>query len=239
MKIGIFDSGVGGLNVLAELIKVYPNNHYIYYGDTKNVPYGNKSKDELLKLSLNIIHFFEEKEVDLIIIACGTVSSNCYLELKDKTNIKIIDIISPTINYINSSSFSNIGLIGTTKTIESKIFPSNINKNVIYKDTPSFVPIIENNEIDNKKDEIINELSFFKDRVDCLILGCTHYPLLSDIINNFLNIPLIDMGRCMIEKINLNNNNLLKIELYFSYLNEEIIKNINKIIISDKKIIEV
>lgn len=240
MKIGIFDSGIGGLNVLKELISIYPNNHYIYYGDTKNVPYGNKNKEELLSLSCHIIHFFEEKEVDLIIIACGTVSSNCYKDLLKETNIKIIDIITPTINYINNSCFKNIGLIGTTKTIESNIFQENIkNKNILFKETPSYVPIIENGDILNKKEEIINELNIFNNKIDCLILGCTHYPLLSNVISNYLNVSLIDMGKCLVNEINLTNQTSSKIELYFSYLNDKIIFNINRIILDKKEIIEV
>lgn len=240
MRIGIFDSGVGGLNVLKELIKVYPNNHYIYYGDTKNVPYGNKSKDELMILSRNIIKFFERKGVDLIIIACGTISSNCYNDLIKETKIKLYDIISPTIDFINKSKYKNIGLIGTTKTIESNTFQTKIlHRNLICKDTPIFVPIIENNEIITKEEEIRKELLIFKDKVECLILGCTHYPLLNDIIDKYLNVDLIDMGKCLIDNIEFKNDNFSKIELYFSFLNEKIVANINKIITSDKEINEI
>ena len=239
MKIGVFDSGIGGLNVLKELIKKYPNNHYIYYGDTKNVPYGNKSKEELLKLSKDIIYFFEKKKVDLIIIACGTISSNCYFDLVKETKIKLIDIITPTINYINNSSYKNIGLIGTTKSIESNIFQNNIlNKQLIYKDTPLFVPIIENNLIDEKESEIINELTSFKNQVDCLILGCTHYPLLSDKINKYLNVSLIDMGKCLVNSLELENKSNCKLELYFSLLDDKILNNINKKIKVEKEIIK-
>lgn len=241
MRVGIFDSGVGGLNVLKELIKVYPNNHYIYYGDTLNVPYGNKSKEELLNLSSKIIKFLEDKSVDLIIIACGTISSNCYLELKEKCSCPLYNIIDPTINYINNSSYKNIGLIGTTKTIESRIFENNlINKNIFSKDTPSFVPIIENNLINSKKEDIFRELSFCKDKVDCLILGCTHYPLLSNVINDYLNIPLIDMGKCLLEEISFNDlSSELKIDLYFSKIDDCLLKNINMIITCHKNIYEV
>ena len=125
MKIGLFDSGIGGLNVLKEFINKYPNNHYIYYGDTLNVPYGEKSKEELLMLSSKIIRFFEEKKVSLIIIACGTVSSNCLDELREKTSILIFDVINPTINYLKSKNFKNILVFGTNRTIDSHIFSKN------------------------------------------------------------------------------------------------------------------
>ena len=240
MKIGLFDSGVGGLNVLKEFINKYPNNTYYYYGDTKNVPYGEKDKDTLLKLSINIVKFFEEKEVDLIIIACGTISSNCYKELLKETKIKLYDIISPTIEFINKSVYHKIGLIGTTKTIESNVFQNNIfNKQVIYKDTPLFVPIIENDQIFGRKDEVIKELSIFKNNVDCLILGCTHYPLLKDVIDEYLNVSLIDMGKILADSLNLDNEINNKIDLYFSLLNNQIIDNINKIIECEKEIIEI
>ena len=120
MKIGIFDSGIGGLTVLAELIKKYPNNKYYYFGDNINAPYGTKSKEELLKLSNKIINFLNKKDVDLIIVACGTISSNVFDKLPK--DIKIYDVISPTIDYINNSNYETIGLIGTKMTIKSKTF---------------------------------------------------------------------------------------------------------------------
>ena len=88
MKIGMFDSGVGGLTVLNNLVKKYPNNEYIYFGDIKNNPYGNKTIEELEKLSSNIIEFLISKKVDMIVIACGTVSSNLGSILKNKYDIK-------------------------------------------------------------------------------------------------------------------------------------------------------
>ena len=121
MRIGIFDSGLGGINVLACLLKKYPNNEYIFFGDTKNIPYGDKSKDELMKLASNIIDFLLTKNVDIIIIACGTVSSTCYNELKNKYSVPLYDIISPTIEYLKHSNLNNIGVIGTNGTIKSNI----------------------------------------------------------------------------------------------------------------------
>jgi len=104
MKVGIFDSGIGGLTVLKNLYKHYPNNEYIYFGDTLNLPYGTKTKEELKKLASNDVDFLLDKNVDIIIIACGTVSSNCINYLNHKYNIPIYDIISPTINYLNNSN---------------------------------------------------------------------------------------------------------------------------------------
>ncbi len=234
MRIGLFDSGLGGVNVLSSLIKKFPNNEYIYFGDTKNIPYGNKSKEELLKLANDAITFLISKNVDIIIIACGTISSNCYQELKNKYKIPIYDIISPTINYLKDSNFQNIGIIGTIKTIDSGIF--NIkNKNIISKKTPNFVPIIENNEIMNKKNEIIQELKDLKN-IDILVLGCTHYPLLKEIIENDLKIKTLDMGECLANTIKLPNDKNKSYELYFSKIDEELLNNINNILHAEFKI---
>ena len=234
MRVGIFDSGLGGINVLSCLLKKYPNNEYIFYGDTKNLPYGNKTKEELMRLSCSIIDFLLKKKVDIIIIACGTISSNCYKELKNKYTIPIYDIITPTIDYIKKSNMKNIGVIGTKKTIESNIF--NIkDKNILMKSTPSFVPIIESNQIEKSKDLIIDELKPFIS-CDALVLGCTHYPLLKEVIDNNLHIKTIDMGECLLNNLLLTNNAKQSISLYFSKINDDLIKNVKKILKCDFKI---
>ena len=104
MRVGVFDSGVGGLTVLNKLVSKYPKNDYIYFGDTINIPYGEKDIDTLFNLSSKIIEYLISKKVELIVIACGTVSSNCYEKLKSTYNIPIIDIISPTINYVKENN---------------------------------------------------------------------------------------------------------------------------------------
>ena len=227
MRIGVFDSGLGGVNVLACLRKKYPNNDYIYFGDTKNLPYGDKSIDELMKLAKLAINFLIEKKVDIIIIACGTVSSTCYHKLKEEYDIPIYDIISPTINYLKENNYNKIGVIGTNRTIESKIFDIK-DKNVLMKATPSFVPIIENNLVNEKENEIINELKEFND-VDILVLGCTHYPILKDIINK-LNINTLDMGEIITNNINIPNEGNGTCELYFSLVTINLIVNVNTIL---------
>ena len=233
MRIGIFDSGVGGINVLKEIVMKYPNNHYIFYGDTKNLPYGSKSIDELKIFASNIIDFLISKDVDMIIIACGTISSNCYDYLCNKYDIPIYDIVSPTIRYINNSNYNNIGVIATERTIESKIFEQS-NKVKLVKATKNFVKIIEDGIITKKEnDEIENELAYFKDKVDSLVLGCTHYPFISNIISNYLSVPLIDMGKCITNELNISNEGNKQIELYFSEISYNLKSNISKIINDD------
>lgn len=234
MRIGVFDSGIGGVNVLSCLIKKYPNNEYIYFGDTKNLPYGDKSKEELMKLAKEAIDFLLTKKVELIIIACGTISSNCYDELKREYSIPLYDIISPTIAYLNNSSFNKIGVIGTKKTIESNVF-SLINKDIKMLATPNLVPIIENNKILESKEEIINNLSCFKD-YDILVLGCTHYPVLKNLIENNLKIKTLDMGEVLSDVINLSNDGKYHCELYFSSIGVNLIMNINNILKTDYQI---
>ena len=228
MKIGVFDSGIGGLTVLKRLIEKYPNNEYIYYGDTKNIPYGDKSVEELKVLACNIIEFLLKKDVDMIVIACGTVSSNLSIYLKEKYNIKIIDIISPVINYLNNSNYKKIGVIATNATINSKIFSRNINKDIKEIACPKFVPIIEKdnlNELENCFNTYLNNL---KDR-DLVVLGCTHYPIIKWQISNYLgnNIKLLDMAECIQD---ITNNGINKVDLYFSKLDDNIINNINDIL---------
>ena len=227
MRVGIFDSGLGGINVLSCLRKKYPNNDYVYFGDTLNLPYGDKTKDELLKLACDAIDFLIKRKVDVIIIACGTISSTCFLELKNKYHIPIYDIISPTINYLKNSDYQNIGVIGTNRTIESNIFfiP---NKTILMKATPSFVPIIENELVIEKENEIINELNNFKNS-DILVLGCTHYPLLKEIINK-MGINTLDMGEILSDTIKLDNVGNGTCELYFSLISSNLVSNINSIL---------
>ena len=230
MKVGIFDSGIGGLTVLKNLQKHYPNNEYIYYGDTKNLPYGNKTKKELEELSSKDVEFLLSKNVDIIFIACGTVSSNCINYLKNKYDIPVYDIITPTIKHLNNSSYQNIGVIATNATIDSHIFKNNINKNIYEIKTPDFVPLIEENKNEKIINTIDNYLQEYKDKIDILVLGCTHYPIIKDNLNDYFNnkIPLLDMSELLLDK--LKDNNTSSIDIYYSKLNKTIINNTKKIL---------
>lgn len=228
MRIGVFDSGIGGLTVLKRLLEKHPNNEYIYYGDTKNIPYGDKSIEELKILSCNIIEFLIQKKIDLIIIACGTISSNLSNYLKEKYSVNIIDIISPVINYLNNSNYEKIGVIATQATVNSKTFSNKINKEIKEVACPKFVPLIENNRINELKDYFAIYLNNLTDR-ELVVLGCTHYPLIKEQIKEYLgnNIKLLDMSECI---SGITNNGTNKIDLYFSKLDDKIINNINTII---------
>lgn len=237
MKVGIFDSGLGGLTVLKEIVHKYPNNKYYYFGDNLNAPYGEKSINQLLQLSNNIINFLIKKEVDIIIVACGTVSSNVFDKIK--TNIPMYNVIEPTIEYLNNSSYPSIGLIATPMTIKSKVFNKKINKNLITKSCPKFVPLIENYEsVDEYLPVYLND---FKDKIDVLVLGCTHYPIIKKEIEEYFDnkVGIINMGKILAEKLNLDSKGESKIRLYFSKVNHTLISNIDRIIDFDYSLEEV
>lgn len=223
MKIGVIDSGIGGLTVLKELIRKYPNNQYIYYGDTLNNPYGNKNKYELFKLSKKMIDYLISQEVDKIVIACGTLSVNVYQELKEIYNIKLYSVMKPVIKYLNSSD-ERIGIIATEMTIKSGLF-----NNLSYKKAcPMFVPLIEKREY-SKIDKYIEE--YLDDcTVETLIMGCTHYPILQDKLNKYFNnrVKLINMGELLeLDKIVDSQQDII---INYSMLNQEIIENTKEIL---------
>ena len=214
MKIGIFDSGIGGLTVLKELIK-YPNEYY-YFGDNTNIPYGSKSILELKQLSSRIINFLLDKNVDIIIIACGTISTNLSEYLKSKyPYIPIYDVVSPILEIIDEDTT----VLATIATVNSGKF-----KNAIA--CPLLVPLIEKGEdCTDALKQYLAQVKTYK-----IVLGCTHYPILINEINKINpQLKIINMGKILGEKLQLPSDKL-KINLYFGKVDECLIKNINKII---------
>ena len=231
MRIGVFDSGLGGIATLKDLIKYKPNNEYIYFGDTINLPYGEKTKEQLKEYADKIINFLKEKEVDLIIIACGTISSNIYEEIKDKYNIPIYDIINPICNFLEHKC-DNVLLLATSMTIKSKVFKDKLelkNIKVYDKECPMFVPIIEGKEEDINKyiDEYLNE--YRNKNIDLIIPGCTHYPLISKELENYLAVPVLDIGYIIASSLDIKDSKK-GIEIYFSKIDEPLKENVKKII---------
>ena len=205
--IGVFDSGLGGLTAVKELLKVLPYENIIYFGDTGRVPYGDKSRKTILKYALQDIEFLKSLDVKMILAACGTVSS--ILEERN-VNIEIpfTGVIAPTATAAASATRNNkIGIIGTTATIKSgsykrELLKINPNLQIFEQDCPLFVPLVENGfiEKDNKATLIIAEkylAGLRNKKIDTLILGCTHYPIISDIISKVIGpeVKLIDSGR--------------------------------------------
>lgn len=236
MKIGIFDSGIGGLNVLKKIIEKYPCNEYIYFGDTLHLPYGEKSKEQLLGYATDIITFFEEKEVSLIIIACGTCS-NFKEELQRRTYIPIMDCITPTLWYLRNQ-YSNVALFATEATVLSRVFENKIKSmgiNVKAIACKTFVPMLES----GRKNEI--DVTLYTKQVkneEAIILGCTHYPLVRDMIEENLSISCIDMGECLCNFLDLSSNGNISITIYYSKIDDILLKNTESIIDYEKEIIE-
>lgn len=201
--IGIFDSGVGGLTVVKQVMKVLPNENIIYFGDTARVPYGTKSVETIYGFSCQIIKFLQEQNVKAIIIACNTISSTCYQRLKNEFDIPIIEVLEQGVNSaIKVTKNKKVGVIGTTTTIKSSRYEEKLKEyekaiEVYSVACPLFVPLAEEGFFDSKitvdiAKIYLNEL-LNKD-IDSLILGCTHYPLLKKSIEKALNknIEIID-----------------------------------------------
>lgn len=238
MRIGIFDSGIGGLTVLKELLAIYPNNEYYYFGDNKNAPYGSKGKKQLNTLTKHIVKFLKEKDIDILIVACGTLSSTIINDIKEDANIPVYDVVKPTIDYLNNSGYDKVGVIATTMTIKSKAFDK-ANNIIIKKACPHFATMIENDEIDDKI--IYDNLKSLIGKIDVLVLGCTHYPIISKKIEKVFDnqICLLNMGKILSDNLELPNKGKRKVRLYFSKVNHTLIENIDRIIEGEYSLEEV
>lgn len=185
--IGVFDSGVGGLTVLRELINKLPNESFIYYGDTARTPYGMKSQNTILNFSRQIINFLMSQDVKLIVIACNTVSANCYEQLKFEFDIPMIEMVSNGVKACRDVTNNNtIGIIGTEATISSKVYEMKLHEMKVYaKSCPLLVPLAEEGWTENEiAEQIVNVYmkSFEVTDIDTLLLACTHYPLFEKLI---------------------------------------------------------
>lgn len=191
--IGVFDSGVGGLSVFKEVIKLLPNENYIYFGDTINLPYGNKSQEELVEISSNIFDFFKSKNVKAVIMACNTTSAVTYDILKDKYDFKIYPIVQNISNCIAKENNKRIGVFATKATVGSHAYKKEITKHnpnieVFEIACPNWVRIVENELQEDKEsiEDIKTHLDeMLKNNVDKIILGCTHYPYLLSVLAKF------------------------------------------------------
>ncbi len=204
-SIGVFDSGLGGLTAVKQIMQELPGESVVYFGDTGRVPYGTRSRETIIKYSKNDVNFLLEKDVKMILIACGTASSAALCALKDEYDIPIIGVVEPAVDAaLGVVRNGKIGVIGTVGTIKSGSYESLLkSKNpelLIYtKACPLFVPLVENGHFDTEVArlviaEYLEEIK--KAGVDTLILGCTHYPLLKKNISEYMgeNVTLIDAG---------------------------------------------
>lgn len=193
--IGVFDSGVGGLTVVREIMRQIPNEKIIYFGDTARVPYGSKSRDTVTRFSEQIVRFLRTFQVKTIVVACNTVSAYALDTLEADTDIPIIGVVKPGANVAaDVTRNGRIGVIATEATIGSRMYPKYIeelNKNVtIYgKACPLFVPLIEEGLWEDPvTDEIARRYltELIDIDIDTLILGCTHYPLIRSTLRRIM-----------------------------------------------------
>lgn len=193
--IGVFDSGVGGLTVAREIMRNLPKEDIVYFGDTARVPYGSKSKDNIIRYSRQIIHFLKTQDVKAIVIACNTASALALDAVKDELDIPIIGVVEPGARAaLAETRTKRIGIIGTEATVRSSMYEKLIQAEdpeveVIAKACPLFVPLVEEGFKKHKvMDEIIDYYlaSLMEADVDTLILGCTHYPLLRSKIREYV-----------------------------------------------------
>jgi glutamate racemase len=194
--IGVFDSGLGGLTVLKQLIKVLPHEDFIYLGDTARVPYGTRSREIVTKFAFEDAEFLLGKKVKCIVVACNTASAIAGKVLKRKLKVPVFDVITPALSEAKRVSKSGkIGVIGTRGTIESGAY------HVSYSQScPLLVPFIEEGDIDSPALKLIARKylePFKKVKLDTLIMGCTHYPIIKDIIEKEIDsnkVKLVDPG---------------------------------------------
>lgn len=253
--IGIFDSGVGGVAVLREIIKVNPNEDIIYLGDTARLPYGTKTKETIIKFTRECIDFLISKNVKCVVIACGTATSQALYEILEDYEIPLMGVIIPTIESLDISREDVIGVIGTSGTISSNVWEQEIHKRhgnveVISVKTPLLAQMAEDGWTNNSvaKEAIKEYMKPLKNKISKLILGCTHYPLFKELIQSELgdNIKIIDIGVCasrfLSKKLVNENMNSVQTQLgkYKFYLTdvENSFKDIANHILKDIFIIE-
>ena len=193
--VGVFDSGVGGLTVAREIMRQIPEERIVYFGDTARVPYGNKSKDTILRYSRQIIRFLRTREVKAIVIACNTASAYALDTVAAESDIPIIGVINAGARTaVQATRNGKIGVIGTEGTIGSGIYTRVMKQlkpdiQVTGKPCPLFVPLVEEGLLhDSVTDEIASRyLSVLKGKyIDTLVLGCTHYPLLRSTLRRLM-----------------------------------------------------
>ncbi|MEX2785152.1 glutamate racemase [Streptococcus sp. H49] len=202
--IGFLDSGVGGLTVVRELMRQLPHEEIVYIGDSARTPYGPRPAEQIRQYTWELVRFLLTKNVKMIVFACNTATAVAWEEVKEKLDIPVLGVILPGSSAaIKSTVKGKIGVIGTAMTVQSDIYKQKIHllapqMEVTSLACPKFVSIVESNEISSSvaKKIVYDSLAPLVGRVDTLVLGCTHYPLLRPLIQNAMGekVKLIDSG---------------------------------------------
>ncbi len=221
--IGVFDSGLGGLTVVKELIKMLPNEKIVYFGDTARVPYGTKSKQAIIKFSKENAEVLLKKDVKMIVVACNSSSSYAIEELKKSFSMPIVGVIRPGVTEaLAITKNKRIGVISTTATKNSQAYEKILYRQektvkVFSQACPLFVPLVEQGWFNTKitlavAQEYLKGLK--KKKIDTLILGCTHYPLLKNVIQRVMgkNVQLVNSAKVISKEVRqiLKNQSMLR-----------------------------
>jgi glutamate racemase len=193
--IGVFDSGLGGLTIMKSIMKIMPNEKIIYFGDNAKAPYGDKSKKEIIELALKAVVFFKNKNIKALVIACNTVCAYAYDLIKGKLNLPVFEIISSSLNELLKNTVSSrVGIMATKATIYSHVYrdcilKKNPNICVTSVSCPLLVPLIEGKGVNLKlMYKVVGYylLELKKKKIDVLLLACTHYPFIKNVIEKFM-----------------------------------------------------
>ena len=198
-NIGVFDSGVGGVSVLKKIIKLLPNENIMYFGDTKNIPYGGRTKEEIQKLSKRIVEFLIMNNCKAIVIACNTATIATLEMFKKQCNIPIIGIIDAGVEAVSSNGYNEIAIFGTPFTIESgehvrKIQKKNKKMKINTVPCRELCPMIEEGweSFENRYEVLGEYMSHIPKTSDALLLACTHYPFIMEDIEKRFDGKIID-----------------------------------------------
>ena len=232
--IGVFDSGIGGLTVVRALMHHLPHENIVYFGDTARVPYGPKSAQVVREYAAQDTDVLLEHGVKLIVVACNTVSAVALDVVQKRAKIPVVGVIQPGAEAAaRATKRMRIGVIGTVGTITSRAYEHAIRQidasvRVVGQACPLFVPLAEEGWTEHKATELIAKEYLFPltlEKIDTLVLGCTHYPLLRELINRVLhgNVTLIDSGeaaaaavKAVLQEHNLLNPSVMKPNLKFN-----------------------
>ena len=209
MKVGVFDSGIGGLTVVKSLVEHQLFEEIIYFGDTARVPYGSKDKNTIIRYAIEAVEFFKNFELDMIIVACNTVSAYALEEMRESASCPVIGVVEAgilaTSNALKEKD-ANVLIIGTNATINSKAYELGLNRlgfnNLQAKATPLFVSLVEEEIFKGKILDAAFEHYFSKmQHPKAVILGCTHFPLLTKSLSAYFgaNTLLIHSGDAIVE----------------------------------------
>jgi glutamate racemase len=203
--LGVFDSGIGGLTVVRELLRLLPEEELVYYGDVARLPYGNKSKETITRFSREIIDFLVSKDVKAIVIACNTASALALPELEGTLPLPVVGVIEAGARAAAEHTHSGkVGVIATASTVRSGAYTRALSTRrpdleILERACPLFVPLVEEGWIDHPVTRTVAEeylAPLEHHGLDTLILGCTHYPLLKSVIGDVMGagVRLVDSG---------------------------------------------